>query len=78
MQMTRVTFASWISPLRLAQVAREDGARRAVLLCPNTYVSEWCQYRLDPRIREALAGALHVPAGELDVQYVLEAGDGAD
>jgi hypothetical protein len=84
MQMTRATFATWIRPLRLEQVARapsrgdgagEEGAYRAVLHCPTSYVQDWCQHRLDVRIREALAGALDVRAGDLDLQYVLEAGD---
>jgi hypothetical protein len=71
MQMTRATFAAWVRPLRLAEVTGQDGSRQAVLHCSNEYVRDWCQHRLDPRIRGALAGVLGVPPGALEVRYVV-------
>ena len=75
MQMTRATFATWIRPLQLARIAGQDGTRQATILCPNAYVHDLCQHRLEVRIRSALAGTLCVQPDALEVQYVVQGDD---
>jgi hypothetical protein len=74
MQMTQATYTAWVRPLRLAGVTGENGSRRAVIHCPNAYVYDWCRHRLDLRFRCALAGALHVAADDVAIEYVVEGG----
>jgi hypothetical protein len=75
--MTPATYATWVGPLRLAGVEGENGSQRATLRCPTVYVQDWCRHRLDARIRPVLAGVLGVGPDGLEIEYVVEAGDGS-
>jgi hypothetical protein len=75
MQFPNAAYARWVRPLRLASLAGRNGTRQATLLCPDEYAREWCQHRLDVRIRGALAGALDVQPDALEVSYVVGRGD---
>ena len=75
MQVPKTAYSRWVQPLRLESLAGHNGTRQATLLCPDAYVHDWCRYRLDVRIRGALAGALDVQPDALEVLYVVEPGD---
>jgi hypothetical protein len=75
--MTPVTYSTWVQPLRLVRVGGEKEAHRATFLCPDAYVADWCQHKIGVRIGPVLAGVLGVPAEALEVEYVVEAHDGA-
>lgn len=80
LQLPGQVYSTWILPLRPGGWHPErdcsgkgpDGSR-AVLLCPNPYVQEWCRERLGVAIQRVLGGILGRPG--LEIEYRLQTTD---
>jgi hypothetical protein len=72
LQLPKPVLDHWIRPLRPGGWRKGPGGARAVLLCPNPYVQEWCRERLGLAIQRVLGGILGHP--ELEVEYRLADG----
>jgi hypothetical protein len=61
LQLPKPALNSWIRPLRPGGWHEGPDGARAVLLCPNPYVQEWCRERLGLAIQRVLGGVLERP-----------------
>ena len=59
LQMTRVTFNTWIKPLACLSLDRD--ACTATLQAPNAYIADWITERLSAPITRTLAGVADLP-----------------
>ena len=73
LQMTRATFNTWIKPMRIGSIQRQNGSATVTLLCANEYIKDWNEHRLFSPIARTLAGILEINQENLDL--VFDVGD---
>ena len=74
MQFPGQVYNTWIRPLRPGGWHESPDGTRAVLLCPNVYVREWCRERLGLAIQRVLGGILERPGLEIEYRLAMDGG----
>lgn len=69
LQMTRATFNTWIKPMRIGSLQRQDGSATVTLLCANHYIKDWNEHRLLSPIARTLAGILQIDEENLNLVF---------
>ena len=69
LQMTRATSNTWIRPMHIGPVHRDERSATIVLRCPNSYIADWNANRLCAPIQRTLAGILELHIEDLDLQF---------
>jgi hypothetical protein len=69
MQFSRQVYDTWLRPLLPGGWHEGPEGARAVLLCPTSYIQEWCRERLGPAIQRVVGGILGRPG--LEIEYRL-------
>jgi hypothetical protein len=78
MQVPRQAYYTWIRPLRPGGWREGLDGARALLLCPNAYILEWCRERLAPAIQRVLGGILGRPGLKIEYRLSAEGRQAAD
>lgn len=70
MQVTRVTYATWIRGLHLVELDRQ--VERATIVCATEGVRDWVSRCLDIVVRRVLAGVVGLDYHDLEMVYVVD------
>ena len=69
---SQIIYDQWLRNLHLLELNLDQELLTARVECPNRYVQEWCQARLDILIRRTLAAIVQIDAKKLTIVYTVK------